>query len=295
MGTNPAHAKLGLEPGKRAVIFHFDDLGMFQASIPAYDTLLKRGVVKSGSVMAPCPWFPAVAERFGKDPRADLGLHLTLNSEWKEFRWAPLCGRNLVSSLIDNRGYFFPTVGELHEKMVTAEAKAELEAQLATARAFGLQLSHIDTHMGSVQHHELIPVYVEMLVQHKVVGLVLNINAEQWELRGLSSEAAQAAAGVVRQLAGAGIPLVDHFAGLPSAGVRETFDQRLNRTLEVLRTLQPGITHFALHPSTQSDELLGIGEDLSSRVREFEVLCSDEFSNCLEAEGIRAIAYRDLL
>ena len=107
MNANPVLKKLGLSDTDRVAIIHTDDIGMCQASVDAFADLNQAGIISSGAVMVPCPWFLHAAEYARQHPQADLGIHLTLTSEWKTYRWGPISTRDPASGMIDEEGFFY--------------------------------------------------------------------------------------------------------------------------------------------------------------------------------------------
>ena len=110
MNPNPILQKLGYSNNDRVVIFHADDINMSQASLAAYIDLVDYGLVSSAAAMAPCPWFPALARYLRENqgnPAIDIGVHLTLNSEWDAYRWGPISTADKATGLIDEEGYLF--------------------------------------------------------------------------------------------------------------------------------------------------------------------------------------------
>src|SRR5437660_816795 len=132
--------QLGLE---RAVILHVDDLAMCHGGNRAYLELAASGAVTCGSVMVPCPWFREIAEAAAADPGLDLGVHLTLTSEWQHYRWRPLSTTSRASGLIDDDGYFWRDVAGLRAHLVPEAAEAELRTQIEYASAAGRHPPHI--------------------------------------------------------------------------------------------------------------------------------------------------------
>src|SRR3954463_10603061 len=104
---NPALKKLGFDEHDRVLIIHTDDIGMCQATLPAYENLLHAGLISSASAMVPCPWFPETARFCRGHPDVDMGVHLTLNSEWDTYRWGPISTRDTASGMLDEQGYFY--------------------------------------------------------------------------------------------------------------------------------------------------------------------------------------------
>src|SRR5438105_11603517 len=147
--TSPApptlQEKLGYPASAKLLIIHADDLGMAHSVNRATLEALEKGWVTSASVMVPCPWFPEVV-RWGKaHPQADLGIHLTLDSEWTSFRWRPISGPSEVPSLLDSDGYLPLDPELLHGTL--PEIEREARAQIERARSFGITITHLDSHM----------------------------------------------------------------------------------------------------------------------------------------------------
>jgi chitin disaccharide deacetylase len=146
----------------RAVGLHVDDLGSTHAANRAYLDLVARGLVTCGSVMVACPWFREIAEAAVADPDLDLGVHLTLTSEWPHCRWAPISTTSRASGLIDDDGYFWRDVASLRRHLVPEAAASELRAQIERALAAGIAPTHIDAHMGAAMLPDLLEVHVRL-------------------------------------------------------------------------------------------------------------------------------------
>jgi predicted glycoside hydrolase/deacetylase ChbG (UPF0249 family) len=107
LNPNPVLKKLGLADNDRVAIIHTDDIGMCQANVEAFADLNGVGIISSGAVMVPCTWFLQAASYAREHNQADLGIHLTLTSEWKTYRWGPISSRDPASGLVDEEGYFY--------------------------------------------------------------------------------------------------------------------------------------------------------------------------------------------
>jgi len=160
--NNSALARLGFGPQSRVAIVHADDIGMCHGANTAFAELSRLGVINCGSVMVPCPWFNEVAEMAANDSDLDIGVHLTLTSEWKTYRWAPISTTLRSSGLIDDSGYFWHRVPKLAASVIPEAAEAEMRAQIDRAKTTGIDTTHIDSHMGAALLPQLIEIYVRL-------------------------------------------------------------------------------------------------------------------------------------
>lgn len=290
MPANYLQKKLGCSASDRLVITHADDIGMCQASLQAYETLFAFGTLKSGAVMVPCPWFPAAAAMQKHNPAYDLGVHLVLTSEWDHYRWRPLTAAITGSSLTDEEGFFPRSDSEVQDQADPDEAGAELLAQVQRALEFGIDVTHIDTHMGAVAHPKFIPAYIQLTTRFRVPPLIPKGNEEMYLTFGMDKETARYLIQLTAGLEEQGIALVDDAAGLPldaPAGQMEVAKRMFGG-------LKPGLTHFIIHPSVDTPELRAITPDWESRVANYNVFLSDEFKRLLEEEDIKLIGYREV-
>ena len=172
--------RLGYAADAKLLIVHADDLGMSHSVNLATIKGFESGLVNSGSIMVPCPWFSEIAAYARANPQADLGLHLTLTSEWTSFRWGPVTSKDRVSSLLDKNGYFHLTEVDAATKADVKEVEAEIRAQVERARAFGIQPTHLDSHMGTLyQSKELFEVFLKVAREYKLPVRV----AREWASR----------------------------------------------------------------------------------------------------------------
>src|SRR6267378_4592851 len=146
--------RLGYPRDTKLLIVHADDLGMAHSINTASIKALETGLVSSGSIMIPCSWLPEIAGFARTHPEADLGLHLTLTSEWSLYRWGPVLTRDRVPSLLDGSGYLYPLESEAAAHIDAKEAEAEIRAQIARAKALGIQPTHLDSHMGTLYQNK---------------------------------------------------------------------------------------------------------------------------------------------
>ncbi len=291
MGPNPVLKELGFAPGDRLVILHADDVGMCQASVTAFAELVDVGLVSSGAVMVPCPWFPAVATYCRATPGVDLGVHLTLTSEWDHYRWGPISTRDPVTGLLDGEGYFHRRSEGVQAQGDAAAVQGELEAQVARALAAGVDVTHLDTHMGTVAHPRFVAGYVQLALQHRLPAMIPRLDEAGWRALGMDGEMPALATRFVTELEAQGMPLIDHVVGLP---LEEEPGDRLALARQQLGALPPGLTHFVIHPAAETPELRAITRSWRSRVADYEVFRRPEMKAWVRGEGLHVVGYRAL-
>jgi predicted glycoside hydrolase/deacetylase ChbG (UPF0249 family) len=165
--------RLGYPKDTKLLIIHADDMGVSHSENSASIHTMEKGVVTSGSIMVPCPWFPEIAAYAKSHPAADLGLHLTLTSEWKNYKWGPVTSKDKVQSLVDEQGYFNSTTPALMRNGKANEVEIELRAQIERAIKFGINPTHFDPHMASsVSTPEFLKVLIKLGHEYKVPVLL---------------------------------------------------------------------------------------------------------------------------
>jgi len=281
---NPVLRHLGFAATDRVVVIHADDLGMCQATLPALVDLLAAGLVSSGSVMVPCPWFPQAAALLRDCPTADVGLHMTLTSEWAACRWGPLSTRDPATGLLDQDGYFPRDTKTLWQSIDVAAACAEMQAQVARTRQAGLELTHLDSHMFAHFEPRLLPPYVALGFAEAVPALVVR----HWSY---SEQDARQIARWIRQWEDQGMPIFDHVTGSPPASWQ---DDRVQQAKGLLDAVSSGLTCFLVHAACDTPELRAMAPDWRFRVADHAAFQSAELSNHIRQTGIQVIGYRVL-
>lgn len=283
--------RLGLDPERRAAIIHADDVGMCHGANLAFLELFRRGALTCGSAMVPCPWFPEIARLAAEDLTLDLGVHLTLTSEWAGYRWAPLTRASKSSGLVDDEGYFPRTLAELAARVAPEAAEAEMRVQIERALAFGMDVTHLDTHMGAAVLPSLIEIYCRLGREYDLP--VLLPRHSRTYLSVLKHDAVGPADfwdDTVGRMLAAGMPLVDDFRMTP--GVPTEQSDAAYR--ELLETLPEGITFVALHPNAPGDIEAIIPPRAHFRTDEHRILGSGRFQEWSTAAQIQLLGMRPL-
>jgi chitin disaccharide deacetylase len=273
--------RLGYPPTARLLIVNGDDTGMCHTANQATIRSLEEGLMTSATIMVPCPWFPEIVTYAKANPQRDFGLHLVQTSEWNTYRWGPVASRSEVPGLIDPDGYFWHEVPQVYAKGTPQEALIESRAQIRKALAAGIDVTHLDSHMGTLQYH---PAYLEVYRQL----------AAEFDLPvRMASQATFDAAGQPRwraRFAADGTLFPDDFIHDMqydgAASVKAFWKKRL-------KELKPGVTEIYIHAGMPTEELKAITGSWAVRSAEFEAFTTDpEIRELLEREQIRRIGYR---
>jgi len=269
-------------PSERTVILHVDDLGLCHGANEAFLSLAARNLVTCGSVMVPCPWFREIADAGAADPALDIGVHLTLTSEWPHYRWAPISTTSPASGLLDADGYFWSDVASLARHLVPEAAEAELRAQIERATAAGLRPTHIDAHMAGAMLPGLLDAHVRLGREYGLVPVLPRAisfapNPERYSA-------------AVAQLDAAGLPIPDHFRGTLPVPAEELAPGWRS----MVAGLPPGVTHVSLH-CTVPGEIEAIAPGHAPwRTNEYALLATGAVAGWLGAAGVTLIGYRDI-
>jgi predicted glycoside hydrolase/deacetylase ChbG (UPF0249 family) len=290
MNSNPVLKKLGFSNTDRAVILHTDDIGMCQASLTAFIDLWEFGGISSGAIMMPCPWAKPAAEYCRTHPGVDMGVHATLTAEWNGYRWSAMSTRDPASGLMDKDGFLWQTSQETQAHATPEAVAAELELQVHKALDWGVDITHVDSHMGTVIHPKFIPAYIQAGAQARVPVMIPRGDASMFMHMGADAEAAAGFAAVIAQLEEQGLPLVDGLAMLPL----DQPDGQLEIAKKMLGELPAGVTHFLFHPSADTPELRAIAPDWPSRVANYQTFMDPELKKFIKNKGIQVIGYRHL-
>jgi len=280
--------RLGYPADARLLMLHADDFGMAHSENRATIEALEAGWVDSASLMVPCPWFPEAAAWARRHPDVDLGIHLTLNSEWKPFRWQGLTTHPGASSLLDANGYLHLLASDVIEKARREEVEREACAQIEAALEAGLHLSHLDAHMLTATcSRELLEVYLEMGRRYRL-PVLLERHGQQPEEGRLDFHSLKVDESRVP---------VDRILGI-RPGVDPS--QWMAAYQGMLEPLPPGVYMLMLHLGYDDDEMRGLTGGVvewGSRWRQadLDLVRNPEFQDFLGAQGFIRVGWKDLI
>jgi predicted glycoside hydrolase/deacetylase ChbG (UPF0249 family) len=290
MTPNPLLKKLGYSDNDRLVIIHTDDIGMCHASVQAFKDLWEFGTITSGAVMVPCPWFPATAQMCRENPQMDMGVHATLNAEWDIYRWGPISTRDPQSGLMDKDGYFHQWEPAVYENANEVAVAAEVNAQVERALAAGIDVTHIDSHMGTVMNPKFVQSYLQAGMSRLLPNMLPRVSAQGIDMMGVDEQSLALYAPIMSQLEAQGVHMLDGIFAMP---LEHDIDH-IGVAKELLSGLPAGVSHFILHPSVDTPELRAICPDWRARVANYQAFMSDELKKFIEHESIKPIGYRQI-
>lgn len=291
--------RLGLDAGARAIIINADDFGMCHAANEAIMQLLPAGLLDSTTLMVPCPWAPEALAFAAANPGLSVGVHLVLTSEWTDYRWRPLTGT--ATSLVDESGYFPAEVLAVERQATIEDVAAELAAQLEQALAAGVDVTHLDSHMGAVYGiatgRDFLAQVFELAARNGLpfrLPRVLDGSGLDPQLQPVLDRAT-----AVADTAGVVIPdrVWTHSFPLANEGTddEETYEEIRADFVGMLRRVGPGVTEIFLHPMVDGEELRA-AVDFSAPKRGYELrlLADPIVQRTIEDEGLIRIGWRAL-
>ena len=298
--------RLGFPRGAKVVILHVDDVGMSLDGNRGAIEAMTKGVASSCSIMMPCPWVPGYMHFLREHPETDAGLHLTLTSEWKNYRWGPLAGKSEVPGLVDSEGSMWASVEDVVKHASADEVEKEIRAQVDRSLAFGFRPTHLDSHMGTLfATPAFIQRYVKIGMEYKIPvmfpGGHNTLIAEQMKSTAADMQTARM---VGKALWAAGLPVIDDLHNdsyglhLP-AGVKPTEENlRKYKTqyyIDALKSVKPGITYMIMHCIKPTEVFSEISDSGPVRHGDFLAMMNPELRKFIHEQGIIVTTMRDLM
>lgn len=277
--------KLGYPKNTKLLIIHADDIGVSHSENMASIAAMEKGSVSSGSIMVPCPWMPEIAAYATAHPNADLGLHLTLTAEWKQYKWGPVSPRTEVPSLVDVNGFFPDNSADVAKNAKPIEVERELRAQIERAKQFGIDPTHFDTHMGSaLTSVEIARAYVRLGHEYKVPVLMSAPIAKMFlnsELKDLGAENDVLTDNVI-------MAQPEDYKG----GMKAFYTK-------ALKGLNPGLTVLLLHAAHNDSEMKAVTVDHPDygaewRQADFDFFTSDDCKKLLQENNIKVVTWKEI-
>ena len=276
--------RLGYPKDAKLVIIHADDLGVSHSENAASIAAMEKGSVRSASIMVPCPWFPEIAAYAQSHPAADLGLHITLTSEWKYYKWGPVTAKEKVPGLVNKNGFLYSAVDSVYQTASAAEVETEIRSQVIRAKQFGIDPTHLDAHMGTalqrldyfraylkIGHEFKIPVFIPRILE---AGLKVKFDTI------ISDKDV----------------VVDYILSASPPDFKNGFT---NFYSNGIKNLKPGLTYLIIHTAYNDDEMRAITMDhpdwgAAWRQEDFNFFSSPECKKVLSENNIYVITWKEI-
>ncbi|MBC7745052.1 MAG: polysaccharide deacetylase family protein [Flavobacterium sp.] len=277
--------RLGYSKKTKLVIIHADDMGVSQSENAATFFAMEKGSVSSGSIMMPCPWMGDVAAYAKTHPNADFGLHLTLTSEWKNYKWGTVTPVNQAVSLVNKNGYFYSAVDSLHKFGRVEEVEKEIRAQIERAKQFGIDPTHLDSHMGSLYASpEYLQIIIKMGRDYKIPVM-------------LNRDGFKAAFNIdlSKYISEKEVEVDKIFMAEP-----KDFNNGMdNFYTGVLKSLQPGLSCILLHAAYDNAEMQAVTVDhpeygAAWRQADFDFFTSEKCRDLIKEQNIKVITWKEI-
>lgn len=284
--------KLGFPAGSKVILLHCDDAGMCDEANIAVRNYFETGDLRSTAVMVPCPFAMDLVEWAKTQDSPDVGVHITLTSEWKNYRWGPASDPAKVPGLIDPEGKMWHDVPDVVTHASPEEVETEVRAQIDKVIAAGFTPSHIDTHMGTMYASlEYLKVFLKIAEEYKIPANAIDLSdpaiSENFRKGGYPITT-----DVVEILNNYTLPKLDNFSSVPDG---DSYENKRANFFELLKSLGPGLTEIIFHPSVETENLKSITGSWQQRVWEAQLFSDPVVKEFFEANGIIITTWREVM
>jgi len=284
--------KLGFPAGRKVLILHADDIGMCEEANRAVIPYLENQQIQSASVMMPCAYSDEFMQWYKANADYDIGLHLTLTSEWQTWRWSTVADKGLVSSLLNSDEFMWHSVAEVVQNAKPEEVEKEIRAQIEKALSLGVRPTHLDTHMGTLYHIDAFSkIFMDIAEEYQIPALIFDLSNDS----------------IIQKFEEMGVPITDYFIArcndysmpkldyFESIPVGNSYEEFRDNFFEVVKSLNPGIAEIICHPSVESDKLKEITDSWQQRVWEAQLFADPEVIDFLIEEQIIFTNWKELM
>lgn len=284
--------KLGFPSGSKVLLMHCDDAGMCEEANIAVQNYFTTGDIKSAAVMVPCPAAEVMILWAKTQESSDLGIHLTLTSEWKTWRWGTVADPVKVPGLIDPEGKMWHDVPDVLMHATAQEVETEVRAQIDKVLGMGFRPTHIDTHMGTLYGSaDYLKVFLKIAREYNLPANAIDLSdtaiAENFRKEGYPITAE-----VVDLLNDYPLPKLDNFSSVPNG---KSYEEKRENFFALVNSLKPGLTEIIFHPSVETDNLKAITGSWQQRVWEAELFSDPVVKKYFEDNGIILTTWREIM
>jgi chitin disaccharide deacetylase len=284
--------KLGFPEDSKVILLHCDDAGMCDEANIAIRHYFETGDLQSTAIMVPCPYAMELVEWAKKQESPDVGIHLTLTSEWKTYRWGSVSDPAKVPGLIDPEGKMWRDVPDVVTHASAGEVETEVRAQIDKVIGEGFTPSHIDTHMGTMYASlEYLRVFLKIAEEYKIPANAIDLSdpaiAENFRKEGYPITT-----DVVELLNQYSLPRLDNFSSVPDG---DSYENKKANFFVLINSLKPGLTEIIFHPSVETDNLKTITGSWQQRVWEAQLFSDPVVKEFFKENGIVITTWRDIM
>jgi hypothetical protein len=298
--------RLGFPKEARVIILHMDDAGMSLSSDRGIERVFENGIANSTSVMMPCPWVPQMVRYIQVHPNVDAGLHLTLTSEWNDYRWMPVAGAASVRGLTDSTGCLWSNVPDVVKHASAEEVDREIRAQLSRAERMGFHPTHLDSHMGTLFAIDaFLQKYITLGIEKQIPVMFPGGHdtyiGKEMNITGAALDYYQK---LGKKIWDGGLPVLDDLMNSsydwdPPADIakddKALTSWRVNLYEKAMMKLKPGVTMVIMHctdPSTIFPEITDSGD---KRKADMLAMLDPGFKKFLTENGFILTTWRELM
>jgi len=283
--------KLGYPVNSKVVMLHADDIGMCSEANEAVIPYLLNDQIQSAAAMVPCPWFNDIADWYKKHPEEDIGLHLTLTSEWKNYRWGPVSNPSNVPELIDPEGYMWRGVIDVVSRTPVTTIEKEVRAQIERAYERGIKPGHIDTHMGTLYSKvEYAEAFFKVAMEYGIPANVIEFTPDR--VQKFRKQGYPITARLIQSGRKYTLPKLDDFTSVPNG---KSYQEKKELFFDLVQNLEPGITEIIFHPSIETEGLKKITNSWQQRVWEAKMFSDPEVIQFFKNEGIIFTNWKEMM
>lgn len=283
--------RLGYPPGKRVLILDANELGISFEANEAGRQGFAGGLLKSASVMVPGPWFDEFAEWSRRHDDYDVGICLTMFSEWPYYRWRPVAERSVIPNLVDSEGFLAGSILQFSINATPDEVEREIESQIQRARAAGIRPSHLSSYLGAlVMRPELTRIYLQTARKYWIPAVLIEVTPDHVRrFREMGFPLEDEMISLIRDYP---LPKLDDLHFIPRA---DSYEKKREEFFALVQNLPPGITQINLQPAIESQALKRLSDDWQQRVWDAQLLTDPAVKQFLRKQQIAVTSWRDLM
>lgn len=284
--------KLGYPEDKIILILHADDIGMCPEANISAKNYLEKGDIQSAAVMMPCPNAEAFILWAKDHPEQDVGLHLTLTSEWKTYRWASVTDPAEVPGLIDEEGKLYHEVIQVVQHASAEEVEKEIRAQIEKSIEMGYRPDHIDTHMGTLYGSPAYTaVYTKVAMEYNIPAMVLEVDNPA-VIKEFRSQGYPMDEDMIQTMREYSLPKLDFFSSVPNG---KTYKEKCENFFKLIESIPPGLTEIIFHPSENTENLKSITNSWQQRNWEAEMFKDEKVKSFLSEKGVVFTNWKEIM